>query len=570
MPPTRVPLARRLLARARLALVGVAVVSLTAAAWIELPEIGGSDGRDAARSVAHDVVESKRPNIVVVMADDMRTDDLRFMPAVRRLLKDRGIEFRNSFSPYPLCCPARASFLTGQYAHNHHVYSHEEPWGFGSFDDRRTLATALQDSGYQTGFIGKYLNGYGTQDSLVTGESSFRYVPPGWTDWYAAVNRPATSGYPSGGTYNYFHTLFNVNGDINDRYLGRYQTDVLGGFARTLVTKYHRSAKPFFLYVSSVAPHIGGAREPDDPRAIRRANGNILQVKTPARPRWVRGKLDALVPRAAGRPVDGSPSEADVSDKPPRISGLPEPTPAEWGAIRESTRQRAEAEFVLDGEVAKLVAHLKATGEYANTVFLFTSDNGFFLGEHRIPGGKIKAHEPSLRVPLLVAGRGIPHGRRFDPVTTPGVTATIADLAGATMPFPADAASLLPAIRYGDRGWTVPIVTEGRETTAAFPGDYRTTIGIRTAKWKYIRDASGAEELYDLDRDPNELTGLQDVPAYRTILGQLRTVWSTYKDCAGPACLEQLPAGLRRGPDEIAAATAKQSHGVYARYGYWR
>ena len=148
----------------------------------------------------------------MVMADDMRTDDLRFMPSVRRLLVGTGLNFRNSFSPYPLCCPARASFLTGRYAHNHHVYSHASPYGFQSFDDHATLATALQQSGYQTGFVGKYLNGYGAENSLVTGGPSFRYVPAGWTDWYGAVERPAGSPYRSGGTYNYWHTLFNVNG----------------------------------------------------------------------------------------------------------------------------------------------------------------------------------------------------------------------------------------------------------------------------------------------------------------------------------------------------------------------
>ena len=134
----------------------------------------------------------------MVMADDMRTDDLRFMPSVRRLLVGRGLSFRNSFSPYPLCCPARASFLTGRYAHNHHVFSHEDPYGFQSFDDHATIATALHQAGYQTGFVGKYLNGYGAQPSLVTGGPSFRYVPAGWTDWYGAVERPAGSGYPLG------------------------------------------------------------------------------------------------------------------------------------------------------------------------------------------------------------------------------------------------------------------------------------------------------------------------------------------------------------------------------------
>ncbi|MGH3588033.1 MAG: sulfatase-like hydrolase/transferase, partial [Pseudonocardia sp.] len=112
---------------------------------------------------------ARRPNLVLIMADDMRADDLRFMPSARRLMASKGLRFTNSFSPYPLCCPARSSFMTGQYAHNHHVYSHVEPYGFASFDDRRTIATSLRRAGYRTGFIGKYLNYYGKQDVRRSG-----------------------------------------------------------------------------------------------------------------------------------------------------------------------------------------------------------------------------------------------------------------------------------------------------------------------------------------------------------------------------------------------------------------
>src|SRR5690242_4272902 len=128
--------------------------------------------------------KQQRPNVLVVEADDMRWDDLRWMPNVRRLVQRRGLTFENSFAPYPLCCPSRASFLTGQYAHNHHVYSHDEPFGFASFRDRRTIATKLQAAGYRTALVGKYLNGYGEQPVRRTGEPSLTYVPPGWTQWY--------------------------------------------------------------------------------------------------------------------------------------------------------------------------------------------------------------------------------------------------------------------------------------------------------------------------------------------------------------------------------------------------
>src|SRR4029079_11093382 len=138
------------------------------------------------------------------------------------------------------------------------------------------------------------------------------------------------------------------------------------------------------------------------------------------------------------------------------MDSQPELSLEERYAERSLTRQRAEALFVLDREVARLVATRKRPGEYKSPVFMFPSDTGYFLGEHRMRQGKIKPHEPSLRVPFVMAGTGIPHGTRFDPITTPGVTATVIGLAGARMPHQADGVSVVPSIP-GDRGWRVPV-----------------------------------------------------------------------------------------------------------------
>jgi arylsulfatase A-like enzyme len=524
--------------------------------------------------------QSRRPNIVLLLTDDMRTDDLRFMPNVRRLIGDRGLDFRNSFSPYPLCCPARASLLSGEYSHNHHVFSTKFPFNFRAFHDRSTLGTSLNRAGYNTLFLGKYLNGYGNEKVPSTGQSSFRYVPPGWTEWYGAPNRPRNSGYHSGGTYNYFHTIFNINGNIDDTHKGQYQTHVISGMARALIRKYHRSPKPFFMYLAPVAPHFGRPTEKDDPRNIvSPASGKPERIKTPARPRWVWGHFDKQIPRASGLPKDGGPSERDVSDKPRPMNRRPELTPQERIAVRTLTRQRAESLFVLDRKVKTLVRTLKATHEYNNTVIIFTSDNGYFLGEHRMRQGKIKPHEPSLRVPFLIAGPGIPHGQRFDPITTPGLTATIVQLAHATMPHPADGLSVVPSFAR-DRGWTVPVVTEGLEPSKVFrvasrhPAagfhDPRTTIGIRTPRWKYVRYNDGDGELYDLDKDPNELQSHFGDPRYASIQHELARLWRQYKDCRGASCRVPMPANLQRDPRADRLGTNKQSRGVEKRYGYFR
>ncbi len=555
------------------------VVAATVAATLTLALLGIRESSgDPPFAAAAETDSVTKPNIVVVMADDMRADDLRFMPSLRRLVTARGLKFRNSFSPYPLCCPSRASFLSGQYAHNHKVFANDAPFGFGSFDDSRTVATALQDAGYRTGFVGKYLNNYGIDRSRVTGEHSWRYVPAGWTNWHAALQRPRRlyDRYPDGGAYNYFHTIFNVNGRTDDSHKGEYQTGVLGRFSRKLVNRYSRTNKPFFLYLSALAPHYGGPHEPDDVDSIRRRDGRVSEFETPARPEWVKGRFDHQVRRSPGLPANGGPSEANVSDK-PRAFRKPELNRRERRLATALTRQRAESIAVLDAQVRRLVQTLRERGELDETVFVFTSDNGYFLGEHRFRNGKRKAYEPSIRVPLVIAGPGIPHGVRNDPAKTPDLTATILDLADAKAPRPADGRSLVPSFA-ADRGWTAPVVTEAiiggpayLPTTSKHQRgftDVRTTIGIRTARYKLIRDASGTVELYDLDVDPNELNSVATDPEYRAIRSELTRLWHRYKDCAGTACSVPLPASLATSPAQTTASTKTQSEGVLARYGH--
>ncbi|NHA02069.1 sulfatase-like hydrolase/transferase [Nocardioides sp. W3-2-3] len=181
--------------------------------------------------------------------------------------------FENSFSPFPLCCPARASFLLGQYAHNHHVWWHDPPYGYGAFDDSRTIATSMHDAGYRTGFIGKYLNRYGLARSKVTDEPSARYVPNGWDDWRAAVEPPGDSDI-HGNTYDYMDTPFNVNGQIDNRYRGVYQSDVIGDFSVAMAKRFAKQPKPFFMYVNYVAPHHGTPNAPDEPVVVKDENGH--------------------------------------------------------------------------------------------------------------------------------------------------------------------------------------------------------------------------------------------------------------------------------------------------------
>ncbi len=506
-----------------------------------------------------------KPNIVVVMADDMRADDLRWMPRVRSLVAKQGLSFENSFSPYPLCCPARASFLTGQYAHNHHVWWHEAPEGYAAFDDSSTLATSLKRAGYRTGFVGKYLNRYGTARSRVSQRPSYKYVPRGWDDWRAAIENPHRDGI-HGDTYDYFDTPFNVNGRIDNRYRGRYQSTVIGDFSTAMTKRFSRTRKPFFMYVNYVAPHHGGPREPGDVGALRDSKGNRQSYVSPARPRSVWGRFDRQIRRGAGMPKNGGPSERKIGDKPRFLRRYPEPSPRERAALRNVSRQRAESVYVMDRNVARLIKQLKKSGDWSDTVFMFTSDNGYYLGEHRKRYGKVRAHEPSFRVPFVVTGPGMRSGqKRYDPITTIDVSASILDLARAKAPHRPDGASRVATMLGGDRGWITPIVNEatnveGRKGRSRGFHDRRVAIGVRTARYSYIRNRTNEHELYDLVRDPLQNKNVYGAKRYRVERHSLARVWRQVKNCRGSACLKPLPPGL--------ATSAAQTRSMGRQY--WR
>lgn len=499
-----------------------------------------------------------RPNIVVVMMDDMRWDELRFAPNARRYVADRGITFANSFSPLPLCCPARASFLTGKFAHNHGVMHVNAAYGFGAFDDSTTLATSLSAAGYNTALVGKYLNGYGEQPSLVTGGPSLLYKPAGWTDWMASTSKRWGRRSPyAGGTYNYLNFTQNINGRIV-MHRRQYSSTVIASEAAGLVGKYHAKGKPFFLFVTPVAPHMGGPHERRDPKPYRKASGYRQEFKTPYAPKWVQGRFDRQITHAPGVPLS-HPAEPDISDKRVAYRAFTENTRTEKVRLRNVERQRAESIYAWDREFGKLVQRLKDTGEYDDTVLMFTSDNGYYMGEHRHPAGKIEHHEVSSRVPLTVAGPGIGQGIRYAPAMTQDLTSTILDVAGA-QPLPAmDGTSLRPVLQGPDQGWERPVILEALlgvpVTEPNFPARV-TEFGIRTGRYKYVRYADGEEELYDLAADPNELTGLQRDPASAELLQRMRGLWDVYAGCRGEQCTVPLPTDLQVDVPELARIDA--------------
>jgi N-acetylglucosamine-6-sulfatase len=440
-----------------------------------------------------------RPNIVVLMTDDQTLDSMAVMPKTRALIGGEGTTFRRSFVNYSLCCPSRSTLYTGQYAHNHGVITNTPPLGgFTRLDTTNWLPLWLQAAGYRTMHVGKFLNGYG-RDAPPS-------VPPGFSDWHGTVD-PSTYGY-------YDYTVFE-NG-VPRTYPGVYSTDFIATRADELIAAAAPAAQPFFMSVAFVAPHSGQPREADDPPGIA----------TPAvAPKYANA--------FASLPLPTPPSfnEADMSDKPLALQARPAITAVRALRMQEAYQQRLESLLSVDDAVESIVSALRGTGELDNTLILFTSDNGFFAGEHRVATGKVLAYEPSIRLPLLMRGPGVPVGATAGQlVTNADLAPTILDAAEAKPGRVEDGRSLLELV--GDPGveWGRELLLEGGNAQGL------TFTGLRNYRWKYIEHTDGEVELYDLERDPYELQSLHPDPAFAGIKALLAARLAILRSCAGRTC----------------------------------
>jgi N-acetylglucosamine-6-sulfatase len=452
-----------------------------------------------------------RPNVVVFETDDQTASSLWSMPNVQRLIADRGATFDNSFVSYALCCPSRATFLTGQYPHNHGVFDNVLPYGgFPKLDHSNTLPVWLHDAGYRTIHVGKYLNGYGSRDP--------EEVPPGWSDWHALVGVS---------TYRYFGFTLNDNG-VDTRYPrspALYQTDVLARKAVAMVRSAARDPRPFFMWNAFVAPHFSFSRlpEPDDPPTV------ITRTPEPA-PRDRN--------RFAGWPLPMPPSfdERDIGDKPDTVQiGHPPLDDPVRAAIQENYQQELESLQAVDRAVGEVVAELERTRQLDSTLIVFTSDNGYFHGEHRLPREKILPYEPSIRVPLVMRGPGIPAGvHREQLVSNQDLAPTILDYANVAPGRVQDGTSLFPLIREPGDELGRDLLVEGlfRRKTAGAVG----FSGVRSRSYFYAEYSNGQRELYDLVDDPDELVNRDLDPRYSGIEAQLAHRLARLRRCAGATC----------------------------------
>lgn len=418
-----------------------------------------------------------KPNIVLILTDDQTLSEMGHMATVSSELTAKGMTFTHAFVVNPLCCPSRTTILTGKYSHSTKVYRNIPPYGgfkgFGA-EDRSTIATWLQKAGYDTALIGKYLNGY----------SKGSYVPPGWDTWMALVRNEYFKYTISdrGRTIPYGHSPSD------------YSTDVLGADAVRFITTAP-SNRPLFLYFAPKAPHVPAIPEPKYAHA-----------------------LDSV-------PLTRLPNynEADVSDKPPWLQSIPPLSPKLIAANNRFVHNQMETLLSVDDQIKNILNALQQTGRLSNTFIVYFSDNGLENGSHRLLNKQVP-YEESIHMPLII---------RYDPVTKlhPSVNddmalnvdfaPTFADLAGIPAPG-AEGVSLVPLVQGQSVPWRKEFVIE--HMVEPFKPGAPTFCAVRTERYKYILYSGGAgEELYDLQKDPYELTNLAAVSTFAALKAQLRT-----------------------------------------------
>jgi N-acetylglucosamine-6-sulfatase len=458
------------------------------------------------------LAQQARPNVVVFMTDDQTVSQVEFMPNVQRLLVNEGTSFSRFFATFPLCCPSRATMLTGQYAHNHGVLHNAGPFGgYRRLDHSRTLPVWLHAVGYRTLQVGRWLNGYGVQN---TNQAE---VPLGFDEWFVPVGTSAQA---------YQDQTINENGEL--KHFTDYQTDL---YAEKAIELIRAAPSPFFLSMNFSAPHSGRPGDPDDPS---------LRTPSPA-PRH----RDAYA--HVELPSPPSFNEANIRDKPQDVFERPRLAPEMIEAIRENWQQELESLLSVDEAIGQVVAELSQQGRLDNTLIVFVSDNGFMHGEHRIPAEKVWPYDESARVPLILRGPGVPENLELGQLTANvDLVPTILEAGDAAANVPLDGRSLFELMEDPTLEWGREILLQSG-FGANGVGAYRALRNYRYlfVHWKH----SGERELYDLRRDPWQMRNLSGRIAYEQEESELARRLGALRGCYGARCY--------RPPDLSIASTRR-------------
>jgi N-acetylglucosamine-6-sulfatase len=490
----------------------------------------------------HSSAASSKPNVIMFTTDDQTVRDLAAMPKTQGLIGSQGANFLHAYVSMALCCPSRVTVQTGQYAHNHHVMGNTPPQGgYDRFNDKNDLPVWLQQAGYRTVHIGKMPNGFGT-------ETHETYVPPGWGPFNGGAGQGEFYGFIKPASA-YFGFSMDENGVLKQYGPEDYQTDVYADIASDRIDSHFtlHPNDPLYMQVQFFAPH-------DPPTPATRHQGAF--ATTPL-------------------PIDPSFNEKNVKDKPGWIRAIRRFGPGLISKILARHQRRLETLLSVDDAIERIVNELSAKGQLGNTYLIFTSDNGFMQGQHRLHQGKFAPYEPSIQVPLLMRGPGIPPGSQPRALVWNGdITATILKIAEAQPGLPQDGRSLLPYARDPNLRTFRPILIEtgppgatnepGTPVSAASANrgvhfskyvknldqDRTAQIAraivapryraIRTGRYLLVKYSDASRELYDLKRDPLELKNKYKDSRYFPVRKFLLKKLKGLVLCQGADCSQDL------------------------------
>jgi N-acetylglucosamine-6-sulfatase len=440
-----------------------------------------------------DAQTASRPNFVFVMTDDLDERSMQDLAGIRGIMGDNGTTFDNSYVTYSLCCPSRATYLRGQYPHNHDIIGNGLPEG-GAVKfkdtglDRSTFATWLKSAGYNTAHIGKYMNSY-----------SSLYVPPGWDEWYTMMGDHWNLTDPAAGRINH-------NGQ--ETTIGGHSTDVFSDKANAFIRANAAKPAPWFVHIGTKAPH-------SPPEVATRHQDKFQSTPLPQPPNF---------------------DEPDVSDKPAWIRQEGRLTAGSISNMEDTYRKRLRSMLSVEDLLRDTIATLQETGELDNTYIFFTSDNGYHMGHHRLGMGKKTPYEEDTGVPLIVRGPGVPAGAvRQHLVLNNDWAPTIADLAGATIPSFVDGSSFAPLLTSTPpASWRTAFLEEGwleGGTTVQTP----THKSVHTLDHMFTEYVTGEYELYDLHLDPYQLESKPRAGSEQ-LYSELQARLNSLRDCSGAGC----------------------------------
>jgi len=419
--------------------------------------------RPAARRAA------SRLNVVLILSDDERAGGTSVMRNVRNLLAQHGVTFTDYHVTTSECGPSRASILSGRYSHHTGVLDNFGRHSFTAFDQSSDLPVWLHDAGYSTALVGKYLNDYT--------KFGHNEIPPGWNDWQALDSVPLERYYDY--TLNENGKLVHFGDEPSD-----YSTTVLASRAVDFIDS---TRKPFFLYFAPVAPHLPAIPAPQDMHKLE----DLAPLHSPA--------FD----------------ERSIGDKPWSYWHRGMMKTAAIVYENDVRRRQLESLLSLDRSVERIVAALKRRHVLNRTVILYTSDNGFLWGEHRL-GGKLWPYEESTHVPLIVRTPWARHGTvNSEPVLNVDLASTIGSLTGVEPRLPQDGRSFAPLLHGRRVPWRRSFLVEylgKNKLRGGGPPPYQ---AVQTKRYLYVEYRNGWRELYDLRRDPWELTNVAAEARYR-------------------------------------------------------